>query len=297
MNRLARLSVEDIQAWIGEVHLSDLKGQTPYYIPVLNQINPEVFALQIHCLKGEILSWGDETVTFPLMSVIKPFLLLYLLTHLGEDAVFRRVGKQASSYPFNSLTQLQEDRGFPRNPMINSGAIALADLLAGETPESRCENLLLWLNEMGNCQLFLDRSVLESVHSYPNAHNQALSLELEKNGYISHRYLALETYNRICCLSGKIDDLANLGKLILASSFAEIILEIMTNSGLYEASEKFAIEVGFSTKSGVSGALLSIVPQQGAIACYSPLLNEQGNSILGLNLLTYISRWMELNIR
>jgi len=294
MNRLARLRVEDIQAWVGEVHLSDRKGQTAYYIPVLNQVNPEVFALQIHCLKGEILSWGDETVTFPLMSVIKPFLLLYLLTHLGEDAVFRRVGKQASSYPFNSLTQLQEDRGFPRNPMINSGAIALADLLAGETPESRCENLLLWLNEMGNCQLFLDRSVLESVHSYPNAHNQALSLELEKNGYISHRYLALETYNRICCLSGKIDDLANLGKLILASSFAEIILEIMTNSGLYEASEKFAIEVGFPTKSGVSGALLSIVPQQGAIACYSPLLNEQGNSILGLNLLTYISRWMEL---
>ena len=295
MNRLARLRVEDIQAWLGEVHLSDRKGQTPYYIPVLNQVNPEVFALQIHCLEGEILSWGDATVTFPLMSVIKPFLLLYILTHLGEDAVFRRVGKQASSYPFNSLTQLQEDCGFPRNPMINSGAIALADLLAGETPESRCENLLFWLNKMGNCQLFLDRSVLDSVHSYPNNHNQALSLELEKNGYISHRYLALETYNRICCLSGKIADLANLGKLILAAPFGEIILEIMTNCGLYEASQQFALDVGFPTKSGVSGALLSIVPQQGAIACYSPLLNEQGNSILGLNLLTHISHFVKEN--
>ncbi|MDB9543367.1 glutaminase [Microcystis aeruginosa CS-1036] len=289
MNRLARLRVEDIQAWIGEVHLLDRKGQTPYYIPVLNRVNPEVFALQIHCLEGEILSWGDETVTFPLMSVIKPFLLLYLLNHLGEDAVFRRVGKQASSYPFNSLTQLQEDSGFPRNPLINSGAIALADLLGGKTPESRCENLLLWLNKMGNCQLFLDRSVLESVHSYPNVHNQALSLELEKNGYISHRYLALETYNRICCLSGKIADLANLGKLILAAPFGEIILEIMTNCGLYEASEKFAIEVGFPTKSGVSGALLSILSDEGVIACYSPLLNEQGNSVLGLDLLTKLS--------
>ena len=293
MNRLTRLRVEDIQAWVGEVHLSDRKGQTAYYIPVLNQVNPEVFALQIHCLEGEILSWGDETVTFPLMSVIKPFLLLYLLTHLGEDAVFRRVGKQASSYPFNSLTQLQEDCGFPRNPMINSGAIALADLLAGETPESRCENLLLWLNEMGNCQLFLDRSVLESVHSYPNVHNQALSLELEKNGYISHRYLALETYNRICCLSGKIADLANLGKLILAAPFGEIILEIMTNCGLYEASQQFAIEVGFPTKSGVSGALLSILSDEGVIACYSPLLNEQGNSVLGLDLLTKLSNFFK----
>ncbi len=293
MNRLARLRVEDIQAWIGEVHLLDRKGQTPYYIPVLNRVNPEVFALQIHCLEGEILSWGDETVTFPLMSVIKPFLLLYLLNHLGEDAVFRRVGKQASSYPFNSLTQLQEDSGFPRNPLINSGAIALADLLGGETPESRCENLLLWLNKMGNCQLFLDRSVLESVHSYPNVHNQALSLELEKNGYISHRYLALETYNRICCLSGKIADLANLGKLILDAPFSEIILEIMTNCGLYEASEKFAIEVGFPTKSGVSGALLSILSDEGVIACYSPLLNEQGNSVLGLDLLTKLSNFFK----
>ena len=293
MNRLARLRVEDIQAWIGEVHLLDRKGQTPYYIPVLNRVNPEVFALQIHCLEGEILSWGDETVTFPLMSVIKPFLLLYLLNHLGEDAVFRRVGKQASSYPFNSLTQLQEDSGFPRNPLINSGAIALADLLGGETPESRCENLLLWLNKMGNCQLFLDRSVLESVHSYPNVHNQALSLELEKNGYISHRYLALETYNRICCLSGKIADLANLGKLILASSFADIVLEIMTNCGLYEASQQFAIEVGFPTKSGVSGALLSILSDEGVIACYSPLLNEQGNSVLGLDLLTKLSNFFK----
>jgi len=293
MNRLARLRVEDIQAWVGEVHLSDLKGQTPYYIPVLNQVNTEVFALQIHCLEGEILSWGDETVTFPLMSVIKPFLLLYLLTHLGEDAVFRRVGKQASSYPFNSLNQLQEDRGFPRNPMINSGAIALADLLAGETPESRCENFLLWLNKMGNCQLFLDHSVLDSVHSCPNEHNQALSLELEKKGYISHRYLALETYNQICCLSGKIADLANLGKLILDAPFREIILEIMTNCGLYEASQQFALEVGFPTKSGVSGALLSIVSDEGVIACYSPLLNEQGNSILGLNLLTHISHFVK----
>ncbi|MFN6249455.1 MAG: glutaminase A, partial [Microcystis sp.] len=62
MNRLARLRVEDIQTWIGEVHLSDIKGQTPYYIPVLNQVHPDVFALQIHCLEGEILSWGDETV-------------------------------------------------------------------------------------------------------------------------------------------------------------------------------------------------------------------------------------------
>jgi glutaminase len=83
--------------------------------------------------------------------------------------------------------------------------------------------------------------------------------------------------------------------LILAAPFDEIILEIMTDCGLYEASQQFALEVGFPTKSGVSGAVLSIVPEQGAIACYSPLLNEQGNSILGLNLLTHISNFVKEN--
>jgi glutaminase len=293
MNRLARLSVETLQIWTRTAHLSELNGQTPYYIPLLNQVDTNAFALQIRCLDGQVLSWGDETLTFPLMSVIKPFLLLYLLTHLGEEAVFQRVGKIASPYSFNSLVQLQEDQGFPRNPMINSGAIALADLLRGETAISRCERLLFWLNHNANCHLFLDHFVLNSVHSHPNAINQALSVELEQKGYIDNRFLALETYNQICCLSGTIKDLASLGQLLLASPFAPIVLEIMTNCGLYEASQQFALEVGFPTKSGVSGALLSIVPQQGAIACYSPLLNEQGNSILGLHLLTQISNFVK----
>ncbi|CCI36919.1 hypothetical protein MICAK_2790016 [Microcystis aeruginosa PCC 9701] len=43
--------------------------------------------------------------------------------------------------------------------------------------------------------------------------------------------------------------------MILAAPFDEIILEIMTNCGLYEASQQFALEVGFPTKSGVSEAL------------------------------------------
>jgi glutaminase len=293
MNQLARLTIKDLQTWIGAADSLDIKGQTPYYIPLLNQVDTNAFALQIRCLDGQVLSWGDETLTFPLMSVIKPFLLLYLLTDLGTETVFQRVGKMASSYPFNSLIQLQEDRGFPRNPMINSGAIALADLLRGETALSCCERLLFWLNKTANCHLFLDHSVLDSVHSSPNANNQALTVELEQKGYINNRDLALETYNHICCLSGTINDLASLGQLLLSSPYAAIVLDIMTNCGLYEASQQFALEVGFPTKSGVSGALLSIVPQQGAIACYSPPLNEQGNSILGLHLITQISGFVK----
>jgi glutaminase len=291
---LSRIKIEDLQTWAIEARLRAKKGQLPHYIPRLTQANPDALALQISCLDGQILGIGNDRVTFPLMSTIKPFLLLYLLTHLGTKAVFDRVGKDPSTYPFYSLTQLQEDNGFPRNPMLNSGAIVLSDSLKGENARSRCESLRLWLNLQGNCQLFLDEDVLASVISRPNPRNQALVEELAARGHLQNPQLALETYNYICCLSGTIGDLASLGLLILQSppSLRQIVLEIMCNCGLYEASAEFARSVGLPTKSGVSGVVLSILEGEGSIASYSPPLDERGNSIASLFLLGKIAHFI-----
>ncbi|MGB5770051.1 MAG: glutaminase, partial [Crocosphaera sp.] len=62
--------------------------------------------------------------------------------------------------------------------------------------------------------------------------------------------------------------------------------------GLYEASENFAQIIGFPSKSGVSGAILSIVPEQGAIACYSPPLDAQGNSVASLFIIQKIAHYL-----
>jgi photosystem II Psb27 protein len=156
--------------------------------------------------------------------------------------------------------------------MINSGAIALADLLPGTTVRSRCESFRLWLNAGANCHLSLDRSLAESICSLPNPRNRALVDKLGEGGYLEDARRALETYNYICCLSGTVSDLTKLGVLILRSPDAirSLVLEIMTTCGLYEGSPSFAREVGFPTKSGVSGAVLAAVEREGAIACYSP---------------------------
>ncbi|MGA7937765.1 MAG: glutaminase, partial [Kovacikia sp.] len=71
---------------------------------------------------------------------------------------------------------------------------------------------------------------------------------------------------------------------------------LMLTCGLYEASGRFAVRIGLPTKSGVSGALLSIVPGQGAIACYSPALDSTGNSVAGLFLLETLAQELDLSI-
>ena len=297
MKQLSHLFLEQLFNWLMEAEQQAKKGKLPDYIPLLQQTDPSLLAVCIITKNNNILNQGDSQITFPLMSLIKPFLLLYLLSELGENCIFKKVGYKPSNYPFNSLEQLQLDQGFPRNPMINSGALTLASLLPGKNSNKRCHNLQQWLNKQSQSHLFLDELMLKSVESLPNPRNQAIIDELTQRNHIKEPEITLDTYNKICCLSGTITDLAKLGLLLvhssnIASKNASIVTNIMTSCGLYEASGKFAQKIGFPSKSGVSGAILSIVPKQGAIACYSPPLDAQGNSVASLYIIEKIANYL-----
>lgn len=299
---LGKLTQKQLKTWVRKAQQQSQFGQLPNYIPQLAQVNPEEFAVQIVLSTGERYTAGNQGLSFPLMSVIKPFLFLNRLVELGKEVVLSRVGVDPSDQAFNSLEQLQADQGVPRNPMINSGAIALTHLLPGNNPDLRCQYLCSWLNQHADCQFFLDQNLLASVRAAPNQKNQALIQVLEKSGYIEDPNLTLDTYNQICCLSGTIQDLAQLGLLLIQFPHPDwlescrIVKALMMTCGLYQASAKFAVEVGLPSKSGVSGAVLSVVPQQGAIACYSPPLNPEGNSIGSLFLVKQIAQALNLSI-
>ncbi len=300
--KLAALTQAQLDAWAAQAQTHTQEGQLPDYIPLLAQANPTWFAVQIQCIDGQIHAAGNVTLSFPLMSVVKPFVLLFLLEQLGAEAVFSHVGMEPSDEPFNSLTQLQADRGWPRNPMINSGAIALASLLPGQNAASRCESLRQWLNQCANLELVFDEQMLASVRSVPNERNRAIARDLAQAGYLDQLETALDTYNHVCCLSGTVADLASLGMLlvqgkgVILPKHRRTVNALMTTCGLYQASGRFAVEVGLPTKSGVSGALVSAVPSQGAIACYSPALDRAGNSKAGLFLLQQLTQALDLSM-
>lgn len=275
-------------------------GQVPHYIPRLAQVLRDELAVKILTKTGTVYACGNQEITFPLMSVIKPFLLLFLLEKLGLEQIFSTVGNQPSELPFNSLEQLQLDGGFPRNPMINSGAIALASLLADLESRSHQNLFLQWLNSTAQCNLFLDDLMLGSVESTPNVRNLAIAELLDQSGCLKTSMAqALTTYHQICCFSGTVHDLALLGRILVESSHSrphQIVKALMMTCGLYEKSAQFAVEIGLPCKSGVSGAVLAIVPGEGAIACYSPALDPTGNSLAGMFLLKQISQTLSLSI-
>lgn len=287
-DRVRDLDLGQLNQWTTQAIALTQQGRVPDYIPQLAQVDREGFAACIQSHTGYRCDLGQTERRFVLMSVVKPFLLLYLLEHDGADTVFAYTARQPSSYPFNSLEQLNYDHGFPRNPMLNSGAIALSALLPGNDPMARCEALRQWLYQRAGVEFVLDRKMLASVQSRANERNRALAKRIAQAGYLCGSVnLALATYEYICCLAGTVVDLAQAGLLLTGkqgdtTDQSTTVRQVMATCGLYEQSEAFMQAVGLPSKSGVSGALISIVPGEGAIACYSPPLDSTGNPIAAL---------------
>ncbi|MBN3908816.1 MAG: glutaminase [Nostoc sp. NMS1] len=302
MKELEKLTTTELSVWVEQAKIQAKDGRVIDRIPQLAKAYPGWFAVHICCESGKSISFGDTACIFPLMSVIKTFSLLYLLEHFGAETVFGWVGVEPSDAPFNSLEQLVSDRGYPRNSMINSGAITLADKLPGKDATQRTLLFCQWLNQLAGCQLWLDEVMLASVRLTRSTANEAIANYLTETGYLENLETALDTYEQICCISGRVEDLALLGKLLacenryLSSQNRRIVNAVMSICGLYEASAEFAIRIGLPMKSGVGGGLIAIVPSEGAIACYSPGLDNIGNPLAGLVFVEALAQELQLSI-
>lgn len=288
--------------WVQLAKIQPKQGRVIDRIPQLAKADPGWFAVHICCKSGKTISFGDTACIFPLMSVIKTFSLLYLLEHFGAETVFAWVGVQPSDAAFNSLEQLVSDRGHPRNPMINSGAITLADKLPGKDANQRTLLFCQWLNQLAGCQLRLDEEMLASVRLTRSTANQAIANYLSETGHLENIQTALDTYEQICCISGRVEDLALLGKLLafenglVNSQNRRIVNAVMSTCGLYEASAEFAIRIGLPMKSGIGGGLVAIVPGEGAIACYSPGLDNIGNPVGAIAFVEALAQELQLSV-
>ncbi len=139
-------------------------GKVASYIPELAKISPDHFGIAIVDLEGHVYRAGDADVPFSIQSISKLFGLT-LAFHLEGDSVWSRVGREPSGTPFNSLVQLEQERGKPRNPFINSGALVVTDMLiTHHAARGSAENAMIkFVRKLSDkLDIGYDRAVIES---------------------------------------------------------------------------------------------------------------------------------------
>lgn len=271
---------------------------------------PDRFALALCELDGTEHVAGDADVGFPVQSVVKVFALTAALQRVGED-VFRRVGREPSGDPFDSLVQLERERGVPRNPFINAGAVVVCDVLVGATgsPGAATAAVTDLLSELVGERLEPDLEALEEERA--TAHmNLAMSHLMASFDNFTHPVdEVVDAYLQMCALTVTTRQLARAarflaqdgvnprtGERVLTEPLARRVNAVMMTCGTYDAAGQFAYDVGFPCKSGVDGAVMGDVPNRFGVCAWSPPLDRAGNSRAGRAALHLLSERLGLSL-
>ena len=116
------------------------EGKQADYIPALAKVNPDQFGMCLKTVTGEVYSYKQADTRFSIQSISKVFALAMCLS-IREEGLWKSVGKEPSGTAFNSLVPLEIEKGIPRNPFINAGAIVLADILLTELKDPETDFL------------------------------------------------------------------------------------------------------------------------------------------------------------
>src|SRR5450755_2228513 len=139
------------------------RGEVATYIPELARVDPSAFGLVVIDAEGNVAAAGDSETAFSIQSISKVFTLTLALGKVG-DRLWRRVGREPSGSAFNSIVQLEYERGIPRNPFINAGAIAVTDLIvSGHQPREVLGEILRFIRFLaGDHSITIDQAVAAS---------------------------------------------------------------------------------------------------------------------------------------
>ncbi|MCL2913331.1 glutaminase B [Shewanella corallii] len=278
------------------------RGKVADYIPALAKISGNKLGIAVTTPDGVTIGAGDYLEPFSIQSISKVFSLTLALTLYEEPEIWDRVGKEPSGHSFNSLVQVELERGIPRNPFINAGALVIADLLQGRLSAPKHRMLELVRNLSGNPQICYDKEVARSEYEH-SARNAAIAYLMKSFGNFDNDVdTVLRSYFHYCALRMSCADLSRAmmylankgqslaGKQLISPVQARQLNALLATSGLYDGAGEFAYKVGMPGKSGVGGGIIAVIPGDMSVCVWSPELDLQGNSVAGTAILEGLSQ-------
>ena len=286
------------------------RGTVASYIPELANVDAAAFGLVVIDADGHVAAAGDADVAFSIQSISKVFTLTQALGLVG-DQLWRRVGREPSGSPFNSIVQLERERGIPRNPFINAGAITVTDvILSGHQPREALGEIVRFMQFVaGDHSIGIDDKVAAS-EARTGFRNAALANYMKSFGALENPVdFVLGVYYHHCAIAMSCRQLAMAGRFlahggrnpstghsVVSAERARRINAVMLTCGHYDGSGEFAYRVGLPGKSGVGGGILAVAPGKASIAVWSPGLDAAGNSRLGQLALEALTKRMGWSI-
>lgn len=229
------------------------RGNVANYIPALAKVSANKLAIAVYTNNGEVIKAGDADEAFSIQSISKALSLTLAMVLYRPEEIWQRVGKEPSGQAFNSMIQLEMEKGIPRNPFINAGAIVIADLLQSRLSAPR-QHLLEFVRQLsGDTHIVYDKVVAAS-EMLNSDRNTAIAYLMRSFGNFDNDVIpVLNNYFHACALKMSCVDLAKTfsylankgtsvqsGKQIITSTQSKQLNALLATCGLYDGAGEFA---------------------------------------------------------
>jgi glutaminase len=303
---------EEVSELVAEAHRrfkSNTDGMNSKVYPALERVPADLFGICVVGVGGRVFEIGEADHPFSIMSVSKPFLFAMVAEALGVEEVRRKVGANATGYPFNSVTGIERHPQGLTNPMVNSGAIAVTSLVPGATHEDKWNFIYEGFCRFAGHELPLNEEVYASATA-TNFRNQGIARVLQSYGAIYHDPAeAVDLYTKMCSLNVSAKDLAVMGatlahggvnpitkKRVVDAPICHYALAAMATAGLYETSGDWLFDIGLPGKSGIGGGIVTVSPGKGGLGTFAPPLDSAGNSVKGQLVARFLSQELGMDL-
>lgn len=290
-------------------HLLYDEGEVAANLPEIADINPDWFGISIVGANGYRAEVGDTSELFPMQSISKPFVYGLALETRGEEYVLSRIGVEPTGEPFNSIIETEEISKGQYNPLVNAGAIATTSLIPGLNPAERSASLREMFRRFIGREVEVNQALYESRLERDRLNRAIAYIMLDFDLIEGEIEEILALYFQQCSLMVNTSDLAVMaatlanngvnpitGERALDARYVKNLLSIMYTCGLYDFSGQWAYKVGIPAKSGLSGAIIGVVPQQMGIAVFSPRLGKHRKSFRGVKVFETLSKRLQIHI-
>lgn len=289
------------------------RGKVADYIKAMADQDPSRFGLALVEMDGTEHVVGDADEPFAIQSISKVFSLVVAMRQANAsqgvaNELWDRVGVEPSGNPFNSLVQLEQESGKPRNPMINAGALIVDDVLIDHCSTPSADILQLLAGLIGE-DIDVDEAIIRQEGRRSEV-NRAMAFLMSSFGNLTSTVdEVLDVYLRHCAIMMSVRQLARAARFlandgvdpttdqrVVRDRLARRVAALMLTCGTYDNAGQFAFEVGIPCKSGVAGGIVGLLPGFGAVSVWSPPLDPSGNSRAGRVALHQLVERLDLSV-
>ena len=270
-------------------------GKNADYIPELSKVDPDLYAISIYTVDGQMFNIGDYNHEFAIESCSKIFTLALALDEFGMPFLQKKIGENKSNEAFNSICSVDRITNHTINSFDNGGAMATTSLLYEKDKRKFAKNIIDNMSEFAGRKLYVSNKIYKSelLHS---EHNLAIAYLLKSYGkFYGDVETCVDIYTQQCSVMVTSTDIAIMAATLangginpktnnklISKKNVKYILDHMELNGLYNETDDWMKKSGMHAKSGVGGVLLCVIPGKMGIGIISPPLNKYGNSVKGI---------------